>query len=332
MNNDKYNFDDITPLPISDEAPETQHVLLCKIMYTPEFETVFSYLRALMAKDELSERAMYVACCAISLVPAHYTVWRYKYRIVEKLVEEGVYDADDELKWCAELAINNEKNYQIWQYRELIIELKIRYDLGQDRRKYCLEDEYDIIHQMLDSDEKNYHVWSHKRWLVSYFGLFQDVRELDYTKELIEKDVRNNSAWNFRHFLIFGTDEDSTVEDEWILREINFTKHYIESSITNPSSWNYMKFLYSTCNKKQLIDGLSQIKALADRYSCNGDFNGDLDTAVKEKRLSVPAVELLSDIYKDEGKVEQQKNVYNLLGTELDPVRKNYWAYKISLC
>ena len=75
MNNDKYNFDDITPLPVSDEAPETKDVVLCKIMYTVEFETVFWYLRALMAKTNFSERAMYVACCAISIVPAHYTVF-----------------------------------------------------------------------------------------------------------------------------------------------------------------------------------------------------------------------------------------------------------------
>lgn len=336
MNNDKYNFDDITPLPVSDEAPETKDVVLCKIMYTVEFETVFSYLRALMAKGELSDRALYVACCAISIVPAHYTVWGYKFRIVEKLVYEGKYDVDEELTWCAGLALDNEKNYQIWNYRERVIGLKIMHDLDGDKRRYNLDGEYDVVRQMLDRDEKNYHVWSHKRWIVSYFGLFRSDRELEYTKKLIERDVRNNSAWNFRHFVVFG--DESPLENGRITSEVEFAKQYIESSITNPSSWKYLKFLYSIGTKGQAAGDeegcacVAQIRALASKYSCNENLDEDFSKVLKEQRLSVPAFELLGVIYKDEGKTEQVRKVYRLLGEELDPVRRNYWAYKTSLC
>lgn len=336
MNNDKYNFDDITPLPVSDEAPETKDVVLCKIMYTVEFETVFSYLRALMAKDELSERAMYVACCAISIVPAHYTVWEYKYRIVEKLVYECKYDVDEELKWCADLALNNEKNYQIWNYRERVIELKIKHGLGGDKLQYDLDGEYEVVRQMLDSDEKNYHVWSHKRWIVSYFDLFRSDRELAYTQELIDRDVRNNSAWNFRHLVVFG--DESPLENGRLTSEVEFAKQYIASSITNPSSWNYLKFLYSFCTKARALGEpeacacVALIRTLASEYSCNENLDDDFSKVLEEQRLSVPAFELLGDIYRDEGKMEQMRKVYRLLGEELDPVRRNYWAYRTSLC
>ena len=42
-----------------------------------------------------------------------------------------------------------------------------------------------------------------RQWLVKRFDLWKQG-ELEYTQELISKDVRNNSAWNHRFFIIFG--------------------------------------------------------------------------------------------------------------------------------
>lgn len=331
MNTEEYNFDDIEPV-IEETPDELKDVVLCKIMYTPEFITTFSYLKALMLKGEKSKRAMYVATSAIALVPAHYTVWNYKFEIVKELATNGEYDLNDELKWCDEIALNNEKNYQIWHYRETIIELLIELKFNNDKTKYDLNKEYEIVHEMLDSDEKNYHVWSHKRWAVVYFGLFKNAKELEYTKFLIDRDVRNNSAWNFRHFVNFGTDNDEVEDNNNVLNEIEFTKGYIELSFTNPSSWNYMKFLYSLCKKLELQQGITEIKQLVEKYSVLDLKEGDdVEKVLENRRISIPAFELLCDIYKDEGKVEQMKGVYTLLGETLDPVRRNYWEYRMSL-
>lgn len=319
MNTDEYSFDDITPIPLENESLDD--VVLCKIMYDEEFKTVFGYLRRLMKENELSKRAMYVACEAIKLVPAHYTVWEYKYRIVEELVKKLEYTLEEELCWCAEMAINNEKNYQIWHYRENIIKLVIGTQLQGDRNKYDLEDEYSITEQMLDSDEKNYHVWSHKRWIVQFFGKFRSSQELSYTEKLIDLDVRNNSAWNFRYFVIFG-DKSWNIED--VKNEIAFTSKRVEKSITNPSSWNYMKFLYSVCklSEPKLSESITSLV-----YKYSRDVPSDqLD--MNKYRVSVPAFELLCDIYNTQGETEKQKEVIELLGTKLDPVRRNYWAFK----
>lgn len=322
MNNEEYNFDDIEPLSISNESPETNDVILCKIMYSDEFKTVFSYLRALMVKDEMSKRALYASCRAISLVPAHYTAWTYKYRIVEELVNRGEYNIEEELEWCLNTALDNEKNYQIWHYREMIIELLIKIKFNGDKGKYDLDAENKVIVEMLQSDEKNYHVWSHKTWIVEYFGLFGDEKILEYTESLIASDVRNNSAWNHRHFAIFGNGESKS---DVIEREIKFVGKFIDESITNPSSWNYIKSIFTMCKRDDTLNHhIEQIKLIVHKYSSVQDIEKELE----DNNLSIPAIELLADLYEYEGNQSKQNELYHLLGEQLDPIRKNYWSYK----
>lgn len=316
MNTEEHVFDDLTPIPVEDEA--VKDVVLCKIMYSEEFKLVFGYLRRLMQDNELSKRAMFVANQAIHLVPAHYTVWEYKYRIVKELITKSEYSFDKELEWCFNTAINNEKNYQIWHYIENIIDVMINSQFNGNKEKCDLNLHYEVIERMLDSDEKNYHVWSHKRWLVQYFELFRSKKELEYVTKLINADVRNNSAWNFRHFIVFG-DNLSSIED--LEQEVEFTMDKIEKSITNPSSWNYMKFLYNQCKGGGKLN--NAIKTLVYKYSSEIPTE-ELDSS--KNRVSVPAFELLSTIYGAEGEVDKQKAVFELLGTRLDPVRRNYWA------
>lgn len=327
----EYNFDDISPLPIGDEAAEVKDIVLCKIMYTDEFKQVFSYLRALMEKEELSRRAMYVACRAISLVPAHYTVWEYKFRIVKELVNKNEYDVLQELEWCSHVSLANEKNYQIWHYREMVIELLINTAYGGEKEKYDLCGEYDIIKQMLARDTKNYHVWSHKRWVVQYFGLFRSGEELQYTETLIDEDVRNNSAWNFRHFILFGDKADAKKNRDTLSHEIGFTISQIARAITNPSSWNYLKFLYGECLQEEFRDLYDEIKKTVLQYTLSASGDEERLPDQGHHRVAVPAFEVLAEMHAHEGDADAQRHVYGLLAEKLDPVRRNYWKYKSSL-
>lgn len=64
------SWDDIVPLPQDDgEHP------LAQISYTDEYSEAMAYLRALMAKEEMSQRALKVTEHIIDMNPAHYTVW-----------------------------------------------------------------------------------------------------------------------------------------------------------------------------------------------------------------------------------------------------------------
>lgn len=68
------------------------------------------------------------------------------------------------------------------------------------------EGETAFIAQMFEQDPKNYHVWSYRQWLVKRFDLWGND-ELDETAKLIEADVRNNSAWNHRYFVLTGNEQ-----------------------------------------------------------------------------------------------------------------------------
>lgn len=74
---------------------------------------------------------------------------------------------------------------------------------------------------MLEQDSKNYHVWSYRQWLVKRFDLFDKPEELEWTAEMIEADVRNNSAWNHRYYLVAGG-RDGKPSEDLAKREIEY--------------------------------------------------------------------------------------------------------------
>jgi protein farnesyltransferase/geranylgeranyltransferase type-1 subunit alpha len=57
-----------------------------------------------------------------------------------------------------------------------------------------------VTSEALDIDEKNYHAWAHRQVLVQMYGAWE--QELAYVEAMINRDVRNNSAWNQRAFLL----------------------------------------------------------------------------------------------------------------------------------
>lgn len=57
---------------------------------------------------------------------------------------------------------------------------------------------------------------ANRQWLVRRFNLWENG-EIEYLNELLDDDVRNNSAWNHRFFVLFGRGEplpDETIEKE----------------------------------------------------------------------------------------------------------------------
>ena len=62
---------DIVPIPQNDGGPNP----LAAIAYTEAYSEAMSYLRAVMAKNEKSERVLELTEEVISMNPAHYTVW-----------------------------------------------------------------------------------------------------------------------------------------------------------------------------------------------------------------------------------------------------------------
>lgn len=296
---------DITPITIRSETS------IMDLTYTPKFEEAFSYLRAVIAKDELSERAFRLTAECIDLQRSNFTVWYFRRRILKKLPH--LYK--DELAFVAKSIESEPKNYQVWHHRKTIVEW-----LNDPSQ------ELEFTKSLLNIDCKNYHSWQHRQWVVKKYNLFD--LELQYTKDQIDIDLRNNSAWNHRFFVIKQTG--------YCKNKDNFLKEklYVQEKITivpgNESSWSYLRGLLL------LIDGgISKdllIHDFAKRLSINSDrqepqllsFLFDMNY---EKTIEAEAKQdaNLVNEYKDEAK----KLISQLLVS--DKVRSKYWSYKLAL-
>lgn len=64
-------WNDVEPIPLDEGGPNA----LAAITYSEEYDEAMSYLRAVMAKNEMSERVLQLTDEIIDHNPAHYTVW-----------------------------------------------------------------------------------------------------------------------------------------------------------------------------------------------------------------------------------------------------------------
>ncbi|KAK6205537.1 uncharacterized protein RJT21DRAFT_80993 [Scheffersomyces amazonensis] len=309
MSEVQYTFDDVEPVKINTEEPQ-----LCQILYDEEYKTTMGLLLALLQNEEYSDRALYLTQKGIELLASHYTIWIYRYDILLHLNK----DLFEELDWCEQVALENEKNYQIWNYRQLIIE-RILATTTETSRKYEPHREFPILEAMLDSDPKNHHVWSYRKWLVEKFQLFRDPKELEYVEKIILSDLRNNSAWSHRYFLYFSNPE--LITSEIVDSEIQFVKALIQQSPQNPSSWNYLLGIYKSqkLNIAELESFCLQFIVLDELKLQDEEFNG-----VK----SLYALETLAKINLKNKKYNDSIKIYDLLGSQYDKIRVNYWNFE----
>lgn len=226
---------------------------------------------------ELSERALALTEHLVRINPAIYTVWNYRSAVLVKMgQQEGAKSRlVSELDFLDSLAHENMKNYQVWcvgmrrltlharQHRRLIVSA-----LGDPSRELA------FTADNLSLDSKNYHTWAYRQWVLSYFGgMGGSVAsssvgagmgayphlwdgELDYVEQMLDEDVRNNSAWNHRWFCVFSrnagnrkgdaldqarTDEIACVCACCGEAHIRYTFRRISDAPSNMSAWNYLR-------------------------------------------------------------------------------------------
>lgn len=105
------------------------------------------------------------------------------------------------------------KTYQIWHHRRLI--------MTQLRSLEIASSELTFIESILTVDAKNYHTWSYRQWLLAFFNDEERLwaGERAYVDRMLEEDVRNNSAWHHRFFVVWQTGIRKGEEDrEDVLR------------------------------------------------------------------------------------------------------------------
>lgn len=148
-------------------------------------------------------------------------------------------------------------------------------------------------------------------------------------ERLLGADVRNNSAWNHRWFVVFGRvdtkegkegEEGKELSEEVVDREVRVAKEAIRLAAQNQSPWSYLRGVLRRAGK-----GLGSEKGFVEGFA-------DLRRA-DEVRSSF-ALDYLADVYAEEGGTVGRKDAgraLELLAERFDPVRRNYWEYRKSL-
>ncbi|CAG8090716.1 unnamed protein product [Penicillium salamii] len=318
---DLSEWSDITPIELDDGASSAMP--LATIAYPPEYLEATAYLRAVMAANEMSERALSLTKEVIAMNPAHYTVWIYRAKILFALDK----DLNEELSWLNDVSLKYLKNYQIWHHRQVLLSSKAHFPTFPPK-------EADFLMEMFAQDSKNYHVWTYRHWLVRHFKLWDQPRELEDVEALLKADVRNNSAWNHRYMLRFGprdpapdagmvnagdmttapTDKGRLplVDEDMIDGELKFTQEAILRAPENRSPWWYARGVLRAAGR-----GLGEWEGFAGGFVSEG--------AVKSSH----AVEWLADVFAENGGAVNAVQMLTLLKEKYDPIRKNYWDYRI---
>lgn len=171
---------------------------------------------------------------------------------------------------------------------------------------------------MLEQDSKNYHVWSYRQWLVQRFDLFASDDELRWTEAMIDDDVRNNSAWNHRWFLVVGGPGAPLENPRLVERELAYAKCAIRKAPQNQSPWNYIKGVVRTAGLPS-----STLTDFALEFA---------DMRRPDDIYSSHALDLLADIYAADGRSKgEAKKALDLLASRFDPIRAHYWNYRKAL-
>ncbi|KAM6503430.1 farnesyltransferase [Amanita muscaria] len=284
---DKREWADVVPL----EQYEGDAV--APIFYSETYKDATDYFRGIVKAGEKSQRVLELTESIIRQNPAHYTAWQYRY---ETLLAINA-PLDTELLLMDELAIKYLKTYQVWHHRKLLVTLS-----GKPKP------ELDFITVALSGDDqKNYHTWSYRQWLLSYFNNEEDLwsGELDFVEKMLTKDVRNNSAWHHRFFVVWASGVRSGEQDrERVLRrESIYVKQNISLAPNNPAAWNYLRGMLDHVKVPYLAVS-DFVKLYTVPFDPSRPDLVDLENPPPSQEAQLPcvqAVEFLADVHEREG-------------------------------
>ncbi|EPQ52327.1 protein prenylyltransferase [Gloeophyllum trabeum ATCC 11539] len=321
---------DVVPVPQYENVNP-----LAPIFYTAEYKDATDYFRAVVKAGEMSPRVLALTEKIIKMNPAHYTAWQYRYKT---LLATGA-SFEDELRLMDVFCIKFLKTYQVWHHRRLLVTHLVPAPPSSPLHLVQLQEELDFIARCLNVDTKNYHTWSYRQWLLAYFNADALWRgETKWVERMLAEDVRNNSAWHHRFFVVFGSGVRADEEDREgvVRREVAYTKQKLSLAPNNASAWNYLRgVLDHNRVPYSSLTSFVQPYTVPRAEDAEAEDVLDLEDPLPSKGAELPcvgAIEFLADVYEQEGSgegVRKATELWKSLANEYDTIRKKYWEYRI---
>ena len=288
------DFKDVEPIPEFSDKVE-----ILQIQYSYEYRTIMDYFRGILTKNEISVRAYNLTTILLERNATNYTAWHLRRKCLDMCKELSL---QEEIEWLDSIMVANQKNYQIWYHRKILIE-----KMNDPSR------EINILNKVFGEDSKNFHAWCHRIWVMRRFDICEG--EFDYIEKMLTEDIKNNSVWNYRFFLVnyekIGKNPSDELVNEVINEEINYAIEKIKICPVNESAYSYLRGFLTTFKKS--YSEFPQIKKLILDISNKGSINHTLS--------------MLVDIYEEEKEYGKASEIIDEL-IVLDYIRKKYWGWR----
>lgn len=283
------DWKDITPVPqFSDK------VKLLRIQYSKNETQLMDIFRGCVLSGEISPRVYNLTSAVIQEFPTNYMAWAVRMKCLDNMTKDELYQ---ELNWLNGMIVENQKNYQIWHYRKLLID-KLN-DASMEKK---------VLNFVFKDEEKNFHAWSHRIWMIRRFDNTED--EFDFIEKMLKKDIKNNSVWNYRNFLVLymnGNKPEKGVIDQ----EIRYAIEKIKKYPINECPFSYIRGFIIKGGYK--YKDFEYVKEEIEKLEC-----------LEKNRF---ALSLLLDYYEEEGNEKKFNDTIEKL-IEKDFIRKKYYLWR----
>jgi len=295
--------------PLCQPEPSTRVVA---IRTDPDHADLLGTFWAALNSGERSQRVLDLSEeIILNYNSAHFSVWAWRWECLLSLAkldtDEGV---TAEVELMRRVATDNPKNYQLWNHRR-----KFALHRGGDHAGHEME----FSAACLAFDQKNYHAWAHRQAILTAFGshvVSLWAEELAVTEKFLRQDLRNNSAWTQRFFILEKMPREKVLlgtPQEVYDREVDFVIVKINLAPHNEAAWGYLRALLgsSTSPKQNLSSGENQfhqkVKLLPGAPSWALGFEARAQqlcyTILESDSTNVPALEFLADYYVGRGEI-----------------------------
>eukprot|EP01098_Paradermamoeba_levis_P010246 TRINITY_DN4306_c0_g1_i1.p1 TRINITY_DN4306_c0_g1~~TRINITY_DN4306_c0_g1_i1.p1 ORF type:complete len:324 (-),score=103.23 TRINITY_DN4306_c0_g1_i1:84-1055(-) len=191
--------------------------------------------------EKFDEEGLEVAGKILEQNTDFYSCWNFRRKVLMQLFQTKTKEEIEEilkkeLAFSEKRIAQNTKSYWVWFHRKTLLGWLNERGLADWKREIYL------CSKLLALDERNFHCWGYRRW-VAQEGKVTDESELQFTKQKIEENFSNYSAWHQRSLLLFRMNKTQPELVEAIAKELELVHNAFFTKPEDQSGWIYFRWL-----------------------------------------------------------------------------------------